>query len=112
MKRAQYLRLTDNSTYTVFAPTNEAFDRYSAELENPSTLTKVIRNHIVDGLVSTRSFQSPKLSYDLTSEQQNTLRVSQRASNYTVNNVRILQANLLATNGIVHCVDDLLLPPL
>ncbi|KAM7290585.1 transforming growth factor-beta-induced protein ig-h3-like [Ixodes scapularis] len=136
-------------SFTVFAPTDDAFERVSLPtdskalkkllqrhlvpdrkimsesfwddakldtLEGGATLRlkvyrKVVLSHIVDGLVPTGSFQSPKLSYDLVSERAHPLRVRMRGSNLTVNGVRVLRPDLLARDGIVHCVDGVLLPP-
>ncbi|XP_040064336.1 transforming growth factor-beta-induced protein ig-h3-like [Ixodes scapularis] len=111
LKRARELQLVNNYTQTVFAPTNEALSDYATDLENPSILENVVLSHIVDGLVPTGSFQSPKLSYDLVSERAHPLRVRMRGSNLTVNGVHVLRPDLLARDGIVHCVNGVLLPP-
>lgn len=114
LRRARDLHLLGNYTYTIFAPTNEAFRRYAPQLDNPATLRKVLRNHIVDGMVSTGSFRSPTLAYDLLSEQEETLRVRHRAHNerITVNDAHVVKKDLLAKDGIVHCIDDVLMPKL
>lgn len=111
LKRARELQLVNNHTQTVFAPTNEALSDYATDLENPRILENVVLSHIVDGLVPTGSFQSPKLSYDLVSERAHPLRVRMRGSNLTVNGVHVLRPDLLARDGLVHCVNGVLLPP-
>ncbi|XP_064481245.1 transforming growth factor-beta-induced protein ig-h3-like [Ornithodoros turicata] len=115
LKRAAGMQLLGNiTTHTIFAPTNDAFQRYAGHLNNTETLQKILRNHIVDGIISTGSFRSPTLAYDLQSEQSQTLRVRHRAHNdhITVNRAHIVKKDLLGRDGIVHCIDQVLMPPL
>lgn len=99
--------------FTVFAPTDEAFAALPAGLldalllpENKDTLAKILTYHVVpsavmaadvtDGDVATVEGQSVTLS---------------TADGVTVNGAKVVQADVVADNGVVHVIDAVLLPP-
>jgi uncharacterized surface protein with fasciclin (FAS1) repeats len=98
--------------YTVFAPSNAAFDALDAPLPtDPSALTPILQQHVLPTRV---------LAGDLTDGQQLTtlsgvtLMVERDGSTVRLvgpsNSVRITQADLRGANGIVHVIDGVLLP--
>ena len=101
-------------TYTVFAPTNAAFDELFKTV-NPASLTNdQIKNILLYHVVGARVF-SPELSngevtmanggkvtIDLTSG------VSVKGAKSAASKVVI--ANVMATNGVIHAIDRVLLP--
>jgi transforming growth factor-beta-induced protein len=105
--------------FTVFAPTNEAFADLLADLGVSSlddlsaeALTPILLYHVVSGKV---------LSTDLTNGYVNTLSSGpeQTAISLQVNadevilngSSEITSADILATNGVIHVIDKVLLPP-
>lgn len=100
--------------FTVFAPTDDAFDllpegTVDALLNDIPTLTSILLYHVVDGTV-------------LSSDLSNGLVATLNGSNVLVNitdegdvilngNVMVILADLEAANGVVHVVDAVLLPP-
>ena len=102
--------LLEQGPFTVFAPTERAFLKLSvrdrdALLADPRRLTRVMRGHITAGLVPTLTeAQSP-----LTTIDGEKLAITSYAGSYRVGNARIVQANLPASNGIIHAIDSLLL---
>lgn len=98
--------------FTVFAPTDEAFAKLppgtvDALLKDPDRLRAVLTYHVVPGRVtaadvanlkSARTVQGAELAIDT-------------SSGVRVNNARVTQADVLASNGVIHVIDTVLLPP-
>lgn len=109
------------SGLTVFAPTNAAFNELykttpKATLLNPANkalLTSVLLYHVVPGRVFSSDLPnvtgevgtanaSAKLSFDLAS--------GAKVKGKTSGNSNITNVNILATNGVIHVIDKVLLP--
>lgn len=115
--------LTDQASgkgpYTVFAPTNDAFDKLPTgtfdELMKPaakSKLVKVLAYHVVKGKLKAADLQDGQKLKTLTG---GTLTVNKEGETVTIvdgagNSATINQADIEATNGVVHSVDSVLMP--
>jgi uncharacterized surface protein with fasciclin (FAS1) repeats len=115
--------LTDQASgkgpYTVFAPTNDAFDKLPAgtfdELMKPaakSRLVKVLAYHVVKGKLKAADLQDGQKLKTLTG---GTLTVNKEGETVTIvdgagNSAIVNQADIEATNGVVHSVDTVLMP--
>ncbi|XP_023217812.1 transforming growth factor-beta-induced protein ig-h3-like isoform X2 [Centruroides sculpturatus] len=102
-----------DTTFTLFAPVNKAFhklhkDKLRSLMRNKRNLKKVIQNHVVDNMYSTGSFKS-QLMYDLKTEFQ-TVHVHKEKGELMVNDAHVIESDVLATDGIIHCIDKVLLP--
>jgi uncharacterized surface protein with fasciclin (FAS1) repeats len=102
--------LLEQGPFTVFAPTERAFLKLSvrdrdALLADPRRLTRVMRGHVVPGLVPSMT----DASGPLTTIDGEKLVITMYAGSYRVGNARIVQANIPASNGIIHAIDSLLL---
>ncbi|GAB2533598.1 fasciclin domain-containing protein [Spirosoma aerophilum] len=105
--------------YTVFAPTNEAFEKLPAgtvdEFWKPASkakLVKLLAYHVVKGKYTTDQLQEGQKLKTVTG---GTLTVGKQGENITItdgagNTATINQADVEATNGIVHSVDTVLMP--
>ena len=103
--------LAAKGPFTVFAPTDEAFKRlpsgaYDRLLKDSTKLKAVLNYHVVSGHLMTRDMKSG----DLMTLQGSTLTAAVSPSDVRVNGARITQGDLVATNGIVHAVDEVILP--
>lgn len=103
---------TDTS-FTLFAPINKAFhkmqkDKLRSLMRNKRSLKKVIQNHVVDNMYSTGSFKS-QLMYDIKTEFQ-TVHVHKEKGELMVNDAHVIESDMLATDGIIHCIDKVLVP--
>ncbi|WP_392534654.1 fasciclin domain-containing protein [Nostoc sp. C117] len=102
--------------YTVFAPTNDAFAALPAatleqlqQPENREALIKILRYHVVPGALTATQLTNGELT---TSEERPVNIQIDRANNQvTVNNARVLQADVKASNGIIHAINQVLIPP-
>jgi uncharacterized surface protein with fasciclin (FAS1) repeats len=105
--------LSGKGPLTVFAPTDAAFAKVpkatlAALGADKAKLKAVLLYHVVKGKVT--AAQAAKLSSAPTLEGQ-TLKI--RASNGSVyiNGAKVVKADVLASNGVIHVIDKVLLPP-
>ncbi|MBE9015484.1 beta-Ig-H3/fasciclin [Chroococcidiopsis sp. CCALA 051] len=102
--------------YTVFAPSDDAFNALPAETrqrllqpENRQQLAQILFYHVVPGQVSANQLQSGDVK---TVEGANVnVQVDQTANQVTVNDATVTQADIPASNGVIHIVDRVILPP-
>lgn len=99
--------------FTVFAPTNDAFDKMPTAIKkaierDPSLLPKILTYHVVSGAIP--SSQVPKFGKVPTLEGEKVL-VRSNNSGVSVNNAKVIIADVSATNGVVHVIDKVLIPP-
>ncbi|PJF26211.1 MAG: hypothetical protein CUN53_08860, partial [Phototrophicales bacterium] len=111
--------LASGGPFTVFAPTNEAFAAALASLgsdgaalaSNPEALTQVLLYHVVPGRVTAATLSFGR-STQTTLLEGATLSVVGGRQGVTINgSANVIQADLSASNGIIHVIDAVLLPP-
>jgi uncharacterized surface protein with fasciclin (FAS1) repeats len=111
--------LTSNTAaFTVFAPTNDAFIAAgfptiaAIQAADPAVLAAVVLYHVVPGRVFSTNLTSGTVATaattNLTVDLTNGVRIIGRGNNNQAANV--VQANLHATNGVVHVINRVLLP--
>ena len=106
--------LQGEGPFTVFAPTNAAFDALPAgeldrllEPANKEELANILKYHVVEGEV---------MSTDLTNGQKaetlegGTLTVTINGKTVKINDATVATADVPASNGVVHVIDQVLLP--
>lgn len=99
--------------FTVFAPTNDAFKAVPAKTletlgKDPSALKAVLTYHVLPGKVLAGDVKNSKLKTVNGAD----LEVAKAGEFVTVGDGAIVtKANVLATNGIVHSIDTVLMPP-
>lgn len=98
---------------TVLAPTDEAFakvpaDTLDALLADPEALSEVLLYHVIAGKV-----MAADLSDGLSAEtlQGAPVTFSLTADGATVNDANIVATDIPATNGVIHVIDAVILPP-
>lgn len=97
--------------FTVFAPTDAAFakipaDKLNALLADKAALTKVLTYHVVPGTVMATDVKSGAVK----SVQGQALNVIAAPSGVTVNNAKVIKTDIVATNGVIHVIDTVVLP--
>jgi uncharacterized surface protein with fasciclin (FAS1) repeats len=98
--------------YTLFAPTNEAFQTVPAKTmnelaRNPGRLKDVLTYHMLPGKVMAADVRN---SNARTAEGAS-VALSKAGNFVTVEEAMVQRADIVATNGVVHTVDRVLLPP-
>ena len=105
----QTLRGTD--PYTVFAPTDEAFKRLApgalnALLKDTKKLKAVLSYHIVAGTVTASDVKAG----DIKTVEGTPLLAALVDGKVTVNGAKIVQADIDASNGVIHAIDAVIMP--
>jgi uncharacterized surface protein with fasciclin (FAS1) repeats len=96
---------------TVFAPTNEAFEKLPAELleavQNDRELLRfVLKNHIVRGAVQSTDLETGTVRTVGRTE----LDVVVGEGGVSVGSASVVAADVVAANGVVHVIDEVLVP--
>jgi len=99
--------------YTVFAPTDAAFAKVpkktlDALLANKAKLKAVLLYHVVAGKVTAADVT--KLSSAKTLDGK-TVRIRVSGTNVFVNTAKVTKPDVMATNGVIHVVNRVLIPP-
>ena len=106
--------LKGSGPFTVFAPTDEAFDRLPSDLrdslmeaENKERLQQILQHHVMEGRKRSRTVRSaPSLKMlDGTSVQ-----VQKKGDKVQIGDATIQDTDLEAENGLVHVIDRVLMP--
>ena len=104
--------LKGKGPFTVFAPTDEAFAKLpkgtvEALLKDIPTLTASLTWHVVPWKVMAEQVvnlnEAPTVNGDM-------LRIRVRNGGVQVNDSNVVKADILATNGVIHVVDTVILP--
>ena len=107
--------LEGKGPFTVFAPTDAAFAKLPkgtvASLlkpENKAKLTAILTYHVVAG----RAFSEAVVKTDsVKTLQGRKVRVSVRDGSVFVNNAKVVATDINASNGVIHVIDSVLMPP-
>jgi transforming growth factor-beta-induced protein len=113
--------LSGGGPFTVFAPTNEAFEKlkaaapatYDAVVNTPALLTKVLTYHAVAGSVqSAQAIEVAKQGGTVQTIAGESITLSLKDSKLTLNgSSTVITADILATNGVIHVIDTVIVPP-
>ncbi|XP_036364764.1 transforming growth factor-beta-induced protein ig-h3-like [Octopus sinensis] len=109
-------KLNESGQWTIFAPTDEAFDEmghtFLQELKNDSVaLEAFLKYHVVQGIVMYKDLQ--KNDMELTSVAGPKIRVNVYRANraVTVEGCELVSVDNVATNGVLHIIDEVMLAP-
>jgi uncharacterized surface protein with fasciclin (FAS1) repeats len=114
LKRAGLVSaLKQPGPYTVFAPTDAAFKKVpkktlKALLANKAKLKAVLLYHVVAGEVPAADVVTLHSATTLNGKK---VRIRVSGSNVFVNSAKVVKADVMATNGVIHVVNRVLIPP-
>lgn len=109
--------LMESGEYTVFAPTDEAFNKLLTDmgitqeqlLADTETLKKVLPYHVVGKVV-----KAADIPYGQPIETENggtfTISEDNTITDASGNKAKIVGTDMMATNGVVHTIDTVLMP--
>ena len=118
--------LTDaDKSYTVFAPTDAAFaklgtDAINGLLADPAALADILLYHVyadavvlADGAISVAASDQSILEMANATAEKSGGRTALSLSDtgLTVNLASVTSANVMASNGVIHVIDNVMLPP-
>jgi uncharacterized surface protein with fasciclin (FAS1) repeats len=107
--------LTSAGPFTVFAPTDAAFAALPAGTveslllpENKDQLVAILTYHVVSGRVTSEQVTSLSKA---TTVQGSDLDISVSNGSVQINSATVVAADVEASNGVIHVIDAILLPP-
>ncbi len=107
--------LKGEGPFTVFAPTDEAFAKLPADTladllkpENKDKLTAILTYHVVPGKVMAADVV--KLTSAKTVEGSE-VKITVDGSTVKVDDATVVQTDIEASNGVIHVIDSVILPP-
>lgn len=106
--------LNGDEPYTVFAPTNDAFDalpegELDALLNDPEALADVLMYHVADGEVTSEQIVEVN-QVDTLQGGVLSVAVSDEGEAILNDSVNVTDLDVFASNGVIHVVDGVLLP--
>jgi len=105
--------LKGEGPFTVFAPTDEAFAKIPKEdlnslIKDKGALTDVLTYHVVPGKV----MAADVVKLDSAKTVEGTpLKIAVKNGKATVNGVNVIKTDIVCSNGVIHVIDAVLLPP-
>jgi len=106
--------LSGQGPFTVFAPSDEAFAKLPKgtvedllKPENKAKLTAILTYHVVAGNVMSTDVVKVKSAKTV---QGQDLAVMVADGKVMINNAQVIKADIVASNGVIHVVDTVLLP--
>jgi uncharacterized surface protein with fasciclin (FAS1) repeats len=107
--------LRDGGTFTVFAPTDEAFAMLPEGTleqlmmpENRNQLRTILTYHIADGEHRAADLQADTALNTLEGSLLHVVRVN---GSIRLDTARVVESDIAADNGVLHAIDDVLIPP-
>jgi len=99
--------------YTVFAPTDAAFKKVPKKtlnmlLHNKAKLKAVLLYHVVSGDVKAADVVNLTSAKTLNGKS---VRIRVSGMNVFVNSAKVTKADVTATNGVIHVINRVLIPP-
>ena len=105
--------LSEEGPYTVFAPTDDAFEELpegtlDALMEDEEQLSEVLTYHVVSG-----EYMASDLTDGTTLEtvQGEMITINVTDDNVMVDDANVVQPDIVASNGVIHVIDAVILPP-
>ena len=116
LKQAELVTSLSNAgPFTVFAPTNEAFGKVDKATldalmtdEKKADLQNILQYHVTVSAMKAESFQDGQ---SLGMVNGDNLTISVKNGKVTLNNSATIIASIPASNGMIHVIDGVLLPP-
>ena len=105
--------LSGEGPFTVFAPTDDAFAALPAGVldalllpENKALLARILTYHVVSGTVMAADVTAG----DVATVEGQTVKLGTEGG-VTVNGATVISADVAASNGVIHAIDQVILPP-
>lgn len=104
--------LRGQGPYTVFAPSDDAFKAVpkatlDALAKDKDQLRDVLTYHVVPGKIAAADVKNGNVK----TVEGNNVALSKAGAFVTVEEAMVVQADVMASNGVVHVIDRVLIPP-
>jgi uncharacterized surface protein with fasciclin (FAS1) repeats len=103
--------LSGTAQFTVFAPTDAAFKKLPAGtvdslLKDVPTLKSILKYHVASGKITAKEIKPG----DVKTLEGTAIVAAVHGTEVTVNGAKVTGADVLATNGVIHVIDTVLMP--
>ncbi len=100
-----------NGSYTLFAPTDEAFAKLPEGtlgklLQDKEQLTEILKLHVLPSEMTSDRIASGSFK----SLQGQNLEIAKDGKTVTVNGAKVQRADIFGRNGVIHAIDTVLMP--
>ena len=104
--------LAEGGTFTVFAPTDEAFAKLPEKtveslLEDKEKLASILTYHVVNGRVDASQVVNLTSAKTLNGQE---VKIMVENNQVMINDAAVVQTDIEAGNGLIHVIDTVLLP--
>jgi len=111
---ADLVKTLQGGPFTVFAPTNEAFNRLPPGaldklLANVTALTEVLTYHVVKGTVYAEGLTNGERVATVEGQDLSVRKMG--PERVIINNAMVERADISVTNGVIHVINNVLIPP-
>lgn len=107
--------LSSDGPFTVFAPTNEAFAALPEgtvesllKPENKDQLVAILTYHVVPGKVMAKDVKTSEVA----TVQGSNVNLNASYGKVKINDANIVMTDVKASNGVIHVIDQVILPPM
>ncbi|MCW5938734.1 MAG: fasciclin domain-containing protein [Fimbriimonadaceae bacterium] len=106
--------LNSKGPFTVFAPTNKAFEKLpkatlTAVQNDDELLKRVLLYHVVPGKVLAKDVV--KVTSANTALEGGKVKVNVKNGKVKINDANVVKTDIAASNGVIHVIDSVLVPP-
>ena len=107
--------LKEKGPYTVFAPSDEAFAKLPKgtvedllKPENKEKLGKILAYHVIEGKAVMAADVKTMMAKTANGAE---LDIKVKGKTVMVNDAKVVKADVPASNGVIHVIDKVLMPP-
>jgi uncharacterized surface protein with fasciclin (FAS1) repeats len=103
-------KLKSSGPYTVFAPSDSAFNQLppgtvDSLMKDKAKLAEILSHHVIPGKVTVADVKPGKVQ----TLQGDTVTLKSDNGKVTVDNANVIQSDLMADNGVIHEIDAVVL---
>tara|TARA_B110000908_G_C10094119_1_gene375472 strand:- start:68 stop:580 length:513 start_codon:yes stop_codon:yes gene_type:complete len=105
--------LSGDGPFTIFAPTNAAFDKLPAgtvdtllKPENKAKLAAILKYHVVSGKVMAADVKPMKVK----TLQGSEFEITVKEGAVMVDGAKVIKTDLVGKNGVIHVIDSVIIP--
>lgn len=105
-------KLKNSGPYTIFAPNDSAFRQLPPEtrealLKDKEKAAELVAYHVIPGTLTVADVKPGKVQ----TVQGSQVKLTSDNGSVTVENAKVIQSDLKADNGVIHEIDQVVLPP-
>lgn len=106
-------------SFTVFAPNDAAFSKLVLstlndllKTKNKRSLTRILKYHVIAGQrITSADLNRMFLPFNQDMLDGGYTRISRVGNSLKINNATVVLADIMAANGVIHVIDQVLIPP-